>query len=74
MSALSPTQSRVLAAVKALIVEANRSPTCREVAARVGFPVGYTHRVLKAVERKGRIARKPFTHRGITITDAKASS
>jgi len=70
MTPLTANQSRVLDALAALSAERGKAPTILELAARCGFSGGYTHYVIRTLERKGRIQRKPHAHRGIQLIGA----
>lgn len=70
MTALSPTQSRILEVVAAFIADKQRAPTVREVATRAGLSCGYTHRVINRLQHKGRVERQPYTHRSIKVIGA----
>ena len=66
---LTARQSDVLDYLRAFARDNGYPPTVREIGARFGITPNATRGHLKALERKGRIARTPIKSRGIRIIE-----
>lgn len=74
MRPLTPNQSRVLEVFATLYTSSGQAPTVRAIATSAGLSHGYTYYVLRKLESKGRLERRPYAHRGLRLTGAEVAS
>ncbi|MFC1672224.1 transcriptional repressor LexA, partial [Planctomycetota bacterium] len=69
MSTLTPNQIRVTTFIRNFMESAGYAPTLDEIADGLGVTKPTIQQYLAAIEEKGVIRRKRYTHRSIEITD-----
>ena len=71
MATLTPNQLRVVEIIRSFTASRGYSPTLDEIAARLGVIKPTVQQYLRALEEKGVIRRKRYSHRSIEIVEPR---